>query len=424
MIRVEGLRVTYPDGYTALERASLTVEPGEIVVLAGPNGGGKTTLLRAIAGIIPNYIQASVEGRVEVDGVDPWRDPQGAHQLLGVTQQDPVAQVAGPTPLLEAGLALALRGTPRQVLLERARRALSLVGLEGLEHRPVTRLSTGQLVRTGLAGVLSGDPQYLLLDEPTGHLDSQGSRVLADILGDLRARGKGVMVASHDPRVWALADKCYTVNRSLAEGCPSLPSLPERPPESMKSGGVVLELRDVWASYPGGPPVLRGVSLEARSGELTAITGPNGAGKTTVLLVASGILKPSQGRITLREKPALLPADPLLLFSRGTLREELEERGRRVPQWALGVADKPLLRASGGELRLAALALVAGSGRRLLLVDEPTVGLDPWNRRSIAEVLLGLASEGYAVVYTTHDDELASLANRVYVVEGGVARRA
>ncbi|MEB3846437.1 MAG: AAA family ATPase, partial [Desulfurococcales archaeon] len=275
----------------------------------------------------------------------------------------------------------------------------------------------------GLAGVLSGDPQYLLLDEPTGHLDSQGSRVLADILRELRARGKGVVVASHDSRIWALADKCYTVNRSLAEGCPGLPSLPERPPGSI-NGGVVLELRDVWASYPGGPPVLRGVSLEARGGELTAITGPNGAGKTTVLLVASGILKPSRGRITLREKPALLPADPLLLFSRGTLREELKEQGRRVPQWALGVADKPLLRASGGELRLAALALVAGSGRRLLLVDEPTVGLDPWNRRSIAEVLLGLAGEGYAVVYTTHDDELASLANRVYVVEGGVARRA
>ncbi len=424
MIRVEGLRVTFPDGYTALEDATLTVEPGEIVVLAGPNGGGKTTLLRAIAGIIPNYIKASVEGRVEVDGVDPRRDPQSVHQLLGVTQQDPVAQVAGPTPLLEAGLALALRGTPRQVLLERARRALSLVGLEGLEHRPVTRLSTGQLVRTGLAGVLSGGPQYLLLDEPTGHLDSRGSSAIVRILQELRRRGKGVVVASHDPRVWALADRCYTVKRSLTEGCPSLPTLPEKSPETMNGGRVVLELMDVWASYPGEPPVLRGVSLEARSGELTAIMGSNGAGKTTLLLVASGILKPSRGRITVREKPALLPADPLLLFSRGTLREELEERSGRVPKWALSVADKPLLKASGGELRLAALALIVGSGRRLLLVDEPTVGLDPWNRRSIAEVLLGLAGEGYAVVYTTHDAELASLADRVYVVEGGVARRA
>ncbi len=418
MIVADGLTVTYPDGYTALIDAFLTSNEGEVTVLAGPNGGGKTTLLRVLLGIIPHYIKASVKGKVEVDGIDPVRDPQGLRRIIQGTQQDPYAQVVGPTPFLEAGLAPSLWGMPRSEAVERARRALELVGLEGLKNKPVTRLSTGQLVRVGLAGVFSIEPRYLLLDEPTSHLDSEASTRVRSIVLKLKGKGVGLIIATHDTSMWSIADKCYTINRGVREGCPSPPRKTihrDKNPE----GPLILRLEDIWASYPGGEPVLKGVSLEASRGEMIAITGPNGSGKTTLLLVIAGILSPVKGSIRRKEKPVILPPDPLLLFSRGTLRDELA--GRDPPTWAKSILDKPLLRASLGEIRLAALALIASSKKQLLLIDEPTVGLDPWNKWSIIEALVDLSEEGYTIIYATHDEDLSQIADRRYRLRDGVA---
>lgn len=419
MIEVEGLRV-WLDDRIVVDHASFTVEPGSIVVLSGPNGGGKTTILRVLMGIIPNYLPGRVEGRILVDGVDPLRDPRAIRRILQGTQQDPVAQVVGPTVFAEAALTPSLWGLSRGEVLQRAQRALMLLGIARLAGRPVHRLSTGELVKTALAGVLSGEPRYLLLDEPSSHLDPPSARSLQLILEELRRRGLGLLVASHDKRIHEMADKCYTVRVSLTEGCARGPPLPMKPPPAKRGGGAVVRVEGVWARYPGSSRwALRGASLEAGRGEIAALLGPNGSGKTTILLVLAGILSPSRGRVVVGEKPALLPPDPLLLFSRGTLRDEAQALGGDPPGWAEKIIDKPILKASGGEQRLAALALVALSGRRLLLLDEPTVGLDPWNRRVIAEAILSLRSEDYTIVMATHDEELAGLADKIYTVREG-----
>jgi len=417
MIRVEGLRVVYPGGHEALRGASLESPPGRITVVAGPNGSGKSTLLLAVRGLIPWAVKARVDGVLDVYGVDPRRDPRAVSRLVQGTLQDPKVQVVGPTVLAEAALTLAVAGAPRGVVLERARQALRLVGLEGLEERPTHRLSTGQLARAGLAGALAPQPRHLVLDEPTSHLDEAAASSLILILRALTGRGIGVLAASHDPRLWEEADNCYTMkNGEARSGCPEPPPPPRRQPKT--PGGTVAALREAWARYPGDPGwALRGASVEARRGELVVLYGPNGGGKTSILLALAGLLPLARGEKTIHEEPGFLPPDPLLVFHRGTLREQ----AGRVPGWALHLASKPLYRMSGGERRLAALAAIVSLGRRLLLLDEPTDWLDPWWRREVSLILQRLAAEGYTIVAASHDKSLLAVADRAYRVEDGRA---
>ena len=404
----------------AIEGVSLELRRGKIVALTGPNGGGKTTILRVLSGLIPNIIRADVKGEVLVDGLDPRRE-NVAH-LLQHMQQDPKAQIVGPTVLLEAAAGPLLSGMPRREVAERALRALKAVGAEALAKRSTASLSGGELERVAIAGVLSMEPRYLLLDEPMSYLDCEARRVVAGLLSELRRSGVGVMLATHSPGLAGMADEHYIVNRTVEPGVFE----PPEPPGPVRRvtrhrGRPLLEARNISFSYPGRPPILRGASICLEEGSLTALWGPNGSGKTTLLLVLAGLLHPSRGRVEARERVSLLPQDPLLVFSRATLREELSE-GRDLPGWASGLEDEPLLSLSWGRLRLAALALTVARGGRVLLLDEPTSGLDPWNRLRVIRALEDLASAGYAVLAATHDPWLARAADRVLCIEGGVLR--
>ncbi len=424
MIEARRLTVTYPDGTRAVDGVDFAAPPGRLVVVAGPNGGGKTSLLLALSGLAPHVVEARVEGEVRVYGVDPRVEPWKAWRLVQATVQDPRAQVLAPTVLLEAALSLFLRGAPPQEALQAARRALEEAHAAHLADRPTHRLSMGELSRVALAGAISPRPRHLLLDEPTSHLDPEAAEAVTGLLRGLAVRGAGVVAASHDPRLWEAADECVTLDRGrVREGCPRAPAAPRPAPPRRPQGRVSLRLMGVWARYPGArEPALRGVDLEAREGEMVALVGPNGGGKTSILYAAAGLLPPEKGSVWRLHTPALLPPDPLLVFSRGRLRDELERLASpRVPGWAQGLLDKPLLRASGGERRLAAIALLAASGRRLLLLDEPTDWLDPWNKQAVLEALRSLAGQGYTILYSTHDPAAAQAADRAYRVEEGRA---
>ncbi len=421
-IRLENVRVHYRgSARPALEGADLSIEGPGLVALTGPNGGGKTTLLRLLSGLLTVYYDAIVEGRVSVDGVDPTRDPESLIGRVALLQQDPKTQVVAPTVYMEAALYHILRGAPQREAGRRAAAVLERLGIEGLAERHVTTLSSGELEKTALAGVLSMEPRILLLDEPFSYLDTRSQEIVSEIIAGIAGdNGILVLAATHNPLLVGASREAYTVDKTIRPGAYEGPrEPPRRSPRRSGLGEVIVSLEDIVLKYKSRPqPILREGRLYARRGELIVLWGSNGSGKTSLLLaIAGGGGVRCECKRMLLEKPVLVPADPLLLFPRGRLGDAVSLE--RLPGWARELADKPLLTLSGGQLRLASLALAVSSGRSLLLVDEPTNGLDPWNRLRILELLERLVGEGYTIVAAGHDPWLRGLADRVYCVGGG-----
>ncbi len=411
---LEKVTVEYNGGPRALCDVTLEVREGT-TLLVGPNGSGKTTILRLLAGLIPHFYPASVKGRVLVEGVDPTRNPDKLIGLVGYAGADPEVQVVGPTGWDEASLAPSMLGLPRQEVVERALEALRSTGALHLREKPTAIMSSGELQRTGLAGVLSLRPRFLLLDEPLELIDPWAAEELIRVLERMARNGFSMVIATHRPQAFSsLEPRVVTVRDGRveedAEGRSVIEEGFSKTPRCL--GELVLRMRNVGFRYPRAEVwVLRGFSLELRRSEIKALVGPNGSGKTTILKLAAGILKPREGVVVRRERPAYLPCNPLLVFDKPTLRGELEGlEGALELASTLGLEellDRGLATLSTGELRRAALATVLSRGRKLLLLDEPTAGLDLDGRRILTRILDELACMGYSILLATHDREWA-----------------
>ncbi|MEB3780599.1 MAG: ATP-binding cassette domain-containing protein [Desulfurococcales archaeon] len=431
MIEVRKASVLYEDGSWGLREADFTAERGEFIALTGPNGGGKTTLLRLISGLIPSFYKAKVSGEVSVDGINPLTGPISLSGLVGYTQPDPSLQIVGVTVYAEAALGPAMQGLSTSEIRERAIEAISEVGLEGIMKHSTAILSSGILQRVSIAGVLSMKPKYMLLDEPTAHLDEPSAGIVLDIMKKLSNNGVGVIAATHDPRVVELADRSFIVSGSVRQGRwhgIGYVRVNRNPLNTTKSNGDLAVLaRNIWASYPGGRPVLKGVNLMARYGSLISVIGYNGSGKTTLLRLLAGFIKPARGSVNVYGKRAYLPPEPIMVFSRPTLGDEIKYLSINESKLLVGrvssILDKPIMNLSRGQLQLAALILVASTGARILLLDEPTHALDPEVKADVIEALLDLSSKGYCIIAATHDKTLASYSDEVYYIDNGVLYR-
>ena len=231
-------------------------------------------------------------------------------------------------------------------------------------------------------------------------------------------------------RVWAAADGTGEAPVTVREGqdwlrrfaaahplCP-LPPEPERP----AAGPELLCMEDVWFRYrPEGPDVVRGLDLEIRKGEIVAVLGGNGAGKSTALALMGGVLKPQRGSVLCRGRAALLPQEPRTLFVKKTVWEELLEMDDgSSTEWeeqAMETAalcrithllDRHPYDLSGGEQQRAALAKLLLCRPELLLLDEPTKGMDAAFKAAFAALLETLAARGAAVCLVSHDAEFCA----------------
>ncbi len=214
LLEVRGLRKRY-GRVQALDGVDLEVGPGEIVGLLGPNGAGKTTTLSCVLGLVrPDGGEIRLFGRPATAEARPR-----LHRRLGALLEPafyPYLSGRENLRLLAAPLGLEGQVDP---LLER-------VGLEGAARRPVKGYSTGMRQRLGLAAALLGDPEFLLLDEPTRGLDPEGRRTLLDLLRRLREEGRGILLASHVlPEVEGVADRVVILHRGRVRGAGSVEEL-------------------------------------------------------------------------------------------------------------------------------------------------------------------------------------------------------
>ena len=360
-VQIEHLTFTYPGAQQpTLRDVSLTIEKGDFVAIVGNNGCGKSTLCKTLNGLIPQFITGEYEGRVEVCGLDAAAADVGAlAQKVGYVYQDFENQIVRPTVLDDASYACLNYAMPDY--LDRGREALRQCGLQGREDDFIWQLSGGQTHLLALAGVLSLQPEVLILDEPIAQLDpGHADRIYAVLRRLNREYGKTILVIEHhteyiadyckhvlllkDGRVqWMLptADALQRVEElqrcnifppqvtiaahrlrqagelqadrlptTVEEGRAAFAARPgvrtctvlPQPP----AGEPVVQFRDVsvrYRSVKGAPrTVFSGLDLTVRRGDKIALIGSNGAGKSTLMKLMVGLLKPAGGDVLLNGK--------------------------------------------------------------------------------------------------------------------------
>jgi energy-coupling factor transporter ATP-binding protein EcfA2 len=447
---VRGLTYSYPDaGLPALRDVSLDVDEGEVVLLLGASGSGKSTLIRALAGLVPHFHGGRFAGRVEVAGRDTRTcRPSELAGTVATLFQDPEDQVVLTGALREVAFGLENLGTRPEQIVPRALQALAAVGASHLGDRLVAELSGGELQRICLAAALALEPRLLLLDEPTSQLDPQSAEHLLELAtpntpsNKVFVGGSSVVLAEQRPdRALAVATRVVFLEQGrvvldaprdqatawLAEHRPEWIEEPS-PPEPQVPGETVCSLRRVSFRYAPDRPAVDAFDLELRRGEVVALAGPNGSGKTTIAKLATGLLRPDAGDVRRTGRAGLLLQDPGRYVVRD--RAELEvalgvdgdlERARRALAEAglAGFERRHPRDLSSGERERLALAAVLVTEPHLLVLDEPTRGVDPERKQELASRLRADA-ERRATLVVTHDRRFATaVADRIVSLETG-----
>ncbi|MGW8702764.1 ABC transporter ATP-binding protein [Streptomyces eurythermus] len=518
MIRFEDVSVTYEGAAgPTVTGVDFEVPEGELVLLAGPSGVGKSTVLGAVSGLVPHFTGGTLHGRVTVAGRDTrTHQPRELADVVGTVGQDPLAHFVTDTVEDELAYGMESLGLAPAVMRRRVEETLDLLGLAALRNRPIATLSGGQRQRVAIGSVLTPHPQVLVLDEPTSALDpAAAEEVLAVLQRLVHDLGTTILMAEHRlERVIQYADRMVLLPSPGATPLTGTPSeimavSPVHPPVialGRLAGWTPLPLtiRDARrqaaplrarlavgpsrrdSATPVGDPspaphqhrfrsrfrrttptpapdhqhlaqihalslrrdttqALRHIDLTISKGETIALMGRNGAGKSTLLNTLVGLLTPTTGTVTVggltphRTPPptlirqvGLVPQDPRDLLYADTVAAECAAADKDagategtcralVSELLPDISDDTHPRDLSEGQRLAlALAVVLTARPPLLLLDEPTRGLDYAAKARLVSVLRSLAAEGHAIVLATHDVELAAeLAHRVVLLAEG-----
>ncbi|PPS90310.1 ABC transporter ATP-binding protein [Streptomyces sp. MH60] len=521
MIRFEDVSVTY-DGAAepTVRHVDFEVPEGELVLLAGPSGVGKSTVLGAVGGLVPHFTGGTLSGRVTVAGRDTrTHKPRELADVVGTVGQDPLSHFVTDTVEDELAYGMESLGLAPDVMRRRVEETLDLLGLADLRSRPIATLSGGQQQRVAIGSVLTPHPDVLVLDEPTSALDpAAAEEVLAVLQRLVHDLGTTVLMAEHRlERVVQYADQVVLLpapgaapiigapadvmavspvyppvvglgrlagwsplpltirdarrraaplrdrlaGRDIPDHTPPpsapLPAPPAaRPvtsrwrrrrklPETTSGPSPYAAQVRSLAVRRDGVQALRHVDLTVSPGETVALMGRNGAGKSTLLSALVGLVEPSAGSVRagdavphrtaprdLVRRVGLVPQEPRDLLYADTVAAECAAADRDaeaapgtcralLTELLPGVTDDTHPRdLSEGQRLTVALAVVLTARPPLLLLDEPTRGLDYAAKARLARILRGLAAEGHAIVLATHDVELAAeLAHRVVLLADG-----
>jgi energy-coupling factor transport system ATP-binding protein len=406
--RLSNLSYWYPGAEEpALRDVSLLLDAG-LTLVTGPSGGGKSTLLRVLNGLVPHFHGGRIAGVADVAGHDVITTPTRLlARVVGFVFQDPELQTVYDAVDREVAFGLENIALPPREMAARVEEALQAAGAGHLAGRSVRTLSGGERQRVALASALAMRPRLVVLDEPTSQLDPDGASMVLDAVQDLVEHG------------------------SVSTAWPAAPSLPAVHSTPSGGGPVAWSLTGVTAGF-GGRVVLDSIDVAGHQGEVVALSGPNGGGKTTLLRLIAGAMSPTSGKVERRPgRIAYLPQNPTALLHRPTLRSEvsltLERAGDSEPPEAIlnelglaAVAGRYPRDLSCGERQRAALAAVLPGRPDLVLLDEPTRGIDAEARVALVRLVSRLRDGGASVVLATHDPDLrAALADRELSVSGG-----
>ncbi|MBI3429788.1 MAG: ATP-binding cassette domain-containing protein [Actinobacteria bacterium] len=489
MITFSSVSLIYPSSTkTVFENLTFKVSEGELVLVMGPTGSGKSSLLRLINGLIPHHTGGILAGDISVNGISTREvKPGGLAHLIGIVGQNPINGFVSDKVEEELAFGMETLNLQPEVMRKRVEEVLDLLSLAHLRGRSITTLSGGEQQRVAIGSALVMHPKVLVLDEPTSALDPIAAEEVLSILHRLvHDLGLTVVVSEHKlERVIQFADRILYIKGDGqtqigrpeevlkdSEIAPPIVHLARalnldeialtvrdmrRTTEKFRSNAVVakvktppiftaeiIEVNDVTLSY-GNTRALDNVSLRIGEEEIVAVMGRNGAGKSSLLRSIAGVLKPTQGKISVlgsdpidlagkerRQRIGFIPQEPSDLLYGQSVQEECRTADRDnesesgatfdllqnlVP--GISPTTHPRDLSEGQRLALA-LSVVLSANPKVLILDEPTRGLDYSAKNGLISTLKAIASHGCAVILATHDVELvAEVATRVIFIADG-----
>lgn len=529
MIRIENLSYKYEKAEEkALQELNLAIPKGSSVVIMGPTGAGKTTLILTLNGIIPQFFEGTFEGKVLVNDLNTTRyRVQTLTRYVGVVLQDPDTQIFGITVKDDVAFGPSNLGMEKEEILKRIKEALRVVRMEGYEDRITGELSGGEKQRLAVAGVLAMKPLIYALDEPTSELDPLGRGEIFDTLRRLQRDEELTTVlvehSSEDVSDWA--DEVVVLNqgniawRGLPQTLFTDGDLTERlgvkqPPvsrlgwklfrkgliqqkdiplnldqaektirtlvsarvrsretvrqedferelqdtsgegiqareETQGKGETIIEAKNLTHVYPNGIVALTDVNLKIERGDFVALVGQNGAGKTTLVKHFNGLLRPTQGKAVIQNQETtkctigdlartvgyVFQNPDHQIFSSsvkdeisyglrnlGLSETEINSRTKEALSFVglEGKEDSHPLNLGKGERQKLAVASILAMQPEVIIIDEPTTGLDWRGALQMMEMVKQLHQQGHTIILIGHDMNLvADYAHRVIVMGGG-----
>ena len=484
----------YPNSKeSVLKDISLTINKGEFLGIIGATGAGKTTLCLALTGIVPQFYGGRFFGEIAIAGLDSLEHPVSElARHVGIVFEDPEVQITSTSVENEIAFALENLCVPREEILRRIPMVLKSVRLEGFEKKNPQELSGGQKQRLAIAAALALQPELLILDEPTSQLDPIGAQeVFATVRALKEELGVAIVMASHAAE--EMAEFCDRIallsdGKLVALGTPAeiygqvdllkqeqlrspevaqvfnyiqqkginIPHIPVTlesaiqtleplrsqsqllaPPDfpipnpNNFNKPPILSVKNLKHTYDDGTEALTNISLDIHEGEYIVIVGQNGAGKSTLVKHFLNLLKPTEGKVLVRDRDtrelsvselaqsigylAQNPdnqifntsvekevsfALPFLGYKSEAIKQATTQSLKAMQLWEHRHAH-PLSLPKGERGRIVIAALLA-MNPDIIIFDEPTTGQDYQGSASILEVSRQLHQMGKTVIVITH----------------------
>lgn len=512
IVEIKDLTYYYPDTVKpALNKINLSINEGEYVLVMGGSGSGKSSFVKAIAGLIPEFYGGKIAGSLAIAGINSKKlDKKSFVQKVGIVFQDPESQLVMTNVEQELAFGLENLGLSTDLIRRRIMEVSGALSISSYQQSCHAELSGGLKQKVALASILAMQPDILILDEPTSQLDPVAGEEILTMIRRLNEENgiTVILIEQRLERCFHLADRFlvmdkgklvfnHTNSESIArwageKNSPFIPPLARlfaqtgfsRIPMTIKEGRSLINkvtgtqnsknkqgkpalnnvevkkaceqsiskqtplviAEGVWFLYENGSEALKNINLRVNPGEILVLMGENAAGKTTLLKNLNGLLKPARGKICIANRDiknmqveelagtvGYLSQNPNDYLFLDTVRAELEFTQKNLDINDSDKSEELLNRLdlleyaednprdlSSGERQRVALASILVSDPQLLLLDEPTRGLDYSLKAELGRILLELKEKGKAIILVTHDIEFAAeIASKVVLMSQG-----